>query len=984
MYSGSSEFNRLITTTGSGALITRLVFGSQIVTDIVSLTYNGGSNSSNELTIGSTNMAIVNASIIETSIIVANREFLLEQGEMLADGTIEYAPIGYFTVQPTKSDENKVSFKAYDRMQRFEKPFKTSLSLPTTDKALLEEMCLNCQVELATSIDNPITISEIPQGYTYREILGFIAAIHGQFACIDRYGKLNLRWYETTRIDKPLNLVYEFTKGQSNTIGKITMGVNSETVYSKGTSGNEIAVFNPFATQEIVDNVYAMLNGFTYEIAEATMLDDMRIDPWDIIRIEYFDEVNYSIPAMQIYHNMTSGSTEIVSVGKSDYEETYPVKGSLTKSVERTQTELLLANQVIATKVDAEWVNAHTVTADKLEAVYSRIGTLEADVTKTNTLIFGSATGTTIQTEFSNSVIAQLGDAQIKSAMIQDVSASKLTAGTINTSLIKIASSTGNAVFTDNTLSFHDGTRTRIQLGKDNNGDYNAYIWDSKGNVMFDALGLTEGGIQRQVIRDDVVKDNANISASKLNIESLFTVVNNDTTHTIKSNKVYLDEQGQTLDVSFKTMTTDIEGVKAAQTSQGTQLSVVQGQISSKIWQQDIDNLSIGTNNLLPGTDLFNSANNVNYVLQNGATIDNAKGCGVLSANSTTVVGLQYEIDTTVEIGKEYTFSAEIKSNTLVGGTITLFYRTQNADGTLGMETKTLPSTSTGKVKWTFTPTVSKILWFQVAANRATSGVLEIGSYQLEVGNVATNWSKSDKDLEGSINVLSTQYSTLSQDLTGFRTEVGNTYATKTSLTAVSTVATQTAEKFNWIVKNGTSASDFTLTDRMASLTAEIISLNGNVKVNGEMLIDGAVTASKINVQDLSAINATIAGWAIATDSITKKNSNGSTTKFQSDGSIVNYSATNEVNWSCQGDGSMTAKNAHFSGGSIGGATITKTSLVFGAVEVKNGEIIVSNIDIPSKPNITQVKMDSSGFRFINSDGSVERTCVWNYIYSLY
>lgn len=110
-------------------------------------------------------------------------------------------------------------------------------------------------------------------------------------------------------------------------------------------------------------------------------------------------------------------------------------------------------------------------------------------------------------------------------------------------------------------------------------------------------------------------------------------------------------------------------------------------------------------------------------------------------------------------------------------------------------------------------------------------------------------------------------------------------------ITSVRTIATQTADKFNWIVKSGTSSTDFTLTDRMAELTAEIISLNGNVKVSGEMIVDYSITASKINVADLFAQDIT------ATGSITGVNLIGATGSFSgkitaSEGEIAGWKVT--------------------------------------------------------------------------------------------
>ena len=225
-----------------------------------------------------------------------------------------------------------------------------------------------------------------------------------------------------------------------------------------------------------------------------------------------------------------------------------------------------------------------------LTAATARIGMLESGVAYIDTLMFGSATGTTIQTSFANAVVAQLGNAQIKDAMIDTIAANKITSGSIYTNTVHIyGDNTNKLSIVDNTISISDGTRVRVQIGKDANNDYNMYVWNSSGKLMFDAAGLTANGVTRKVVRDDVVQDNANIAASKLNIDSLFTVINNDNSHTLNGSKIKLDAQNQTLDVAFTSLTSTVTTQGSTISSQGTAISVIQGQITSKIWQQDID-----------------------------------------------------------------------------------------------------------------------------------------------------------------------------------------------------------------------------------------------------------------------------------------------------------------------------------------------------------------------------------------------------------
>lgn len=251
--------------------------------------------------------------------------------------------------------------------------------------------------------------------------------------------------------------------------------------------------------------------------------------------------------------------------------------------------EKLSVNEIIADNVIIkEKLTAVEADIDTLKANNADITNLEADIAKLDTLIFGSASGDVIHTSFSNSVIAQLGDAQIKSAMIESVAASKITSGDIITNNVRVMSEDGKLLISDETLQISDSTRVRVQIGKDASNDYSINIWDSDGKLMFSKGGITDNAIKDAIIRNDMVSDTANISAHKLDIDSLFEEIN-DSSNTIKSTKIYLDDKKQTLDVSFKTLETNISNLGETVTSQGTKITTIQGQISSKIWQQDID-----------------------------------------------------------------------------------------------------------------------------------------------------------------------------------------------------------------------------------------------------------------------------------------------------------------------------------------------------------------------------------------------------------
>ena len=238
--------------------------------------------------------------------------------------------------------------------------------------------------------------------------------------------------------------------------------------------------------------------------------------------------------------------------------------------------------------LEAEQARITKLETDSLTAESATIKNLEADVGNIDTLIFGSASGDVIQSSFANAVIAQLGNAQIKAAMIENVNADQITAGDILTNNVRVMSEDGKLLISDETIQISDDERVRVQIGKDASGDYSISIWDADGNLMFSEGGITDNAIKDAIIRNDMVSEDANISASKLNISSLFSEINNST-ETIKSTKIYLDDEKQTLDVAFTSMSSEVGDLSDTVSSQGTELSVIQGKIESKVWQQDID-----------------------------------------------------------------------------------------------------------------------------------------------------------------------------------------------------------------------------------------------------------------------------------------------------------------------------------------------------------------------------------------------------------
>lgn len=613
-----------------------LVDGKEYNQTLNEFKYNNIINPNNSISIGNTCSSSVTFSIYNPEITLENKDITIFEGVKSNSG-IEYVQIGIFTVTKEESNGEYTKYTAYDKMYKTEKGYFSELTYPSTDKAILEEICTKLGIQLATSITNTHTITDKPQGYTMREMIGYMAMLQGCNAAINSDGNLEIKWYKDSGYVLDGHQYYQqgvtFTTSKDFTIRKLTCNntksgdsKTSEITAGDGTTGLSFA--NPFMTQANLNEIYNKIGGFQFRPLTVKFLGDWRLEVGDIITVNK-GGVDYKVPIMQIEHECDGGLMDTVtSIGQSDTENSNIASGPITKQMERYYADLVLINKAVienaditnanienlkahqayidqlkANKIEAVTATIVTLTANKatineaniakLQADYAQVGVLNADVADIKTLMFGSATGKSLTTEFANAVVSVIGNAQIKDAMIDSIAASKITALDLNTTKFKVHSENGMSYWQDNTIIIKDTDRIRVQIGKDANSDYNMYVWDKAGNLMFDALGLTEKGITRKVVRDDVVQDNANINASKLDIETLFNVINNDNTHTLKSNKIYLDNEGQTLNVIMQAIKT---GADKDYTQWGGMMKVASDFITNKLWwTSNVDTESIQT-----------------------------------------------------------------------------------------------------------------------------------------------------------------------------------------------------------------------------------------------------------------------------------------------------------------------------------------------------------------------------------------------------
>ena len=268
-------------------------------------------------------------------------------------------------------------------------------------------------------------------------------------------------------------------------------------------------------------------------------------------------------------------------IGKATIAELEAVKATIEDlDVSKLEADLAIIEEAIIQKADIK----------DLDALHADISILESDVARIDTLVGGQLTMDNIQSLILTSSKVTVDNAFIKDAMIDRVSASKLTAGTINTSLINIGSEDGSMSINGSLQQFKDANgNVRIQIGKDNNGDFTFALYGEDGvGQLINQNGITASAIEDGLIVNKMVAENAAITGNKLDIQSVVEEINDSST-TIKSSKIIFDDLGQTLDVAFNTLESKIENggvpdeVLEQITTNTTNIGVAQGQINTLI-----------------------------------------------------------------------------------------------------------------------------------------------------------------------------------------------------------------------------------------------------------------------------------------------------------------------------------------------------------------------------------------------------------------
>ena len=894
MYTNVSDEFKTALNSAEPVYCCKLDFGNVTVNDLFSVSYSGGS-CSDSVALGGT--VIANAKVELSALPASVRKGSTCTLYFGVNG--EYAPQGVLTVNKIEKSGERLSVTLEDNMAKTEKGYFSSLAYPSTTLKMLSEIATKCSVAFNTSGLTAVTIKDKPEGYTCREIIGYIAGLYGKFAVCDRTGKIAFKWFDTTAVQLS-DFCYDTPTVATDdiTVGRVVCGD-----FTAGT-GTAITYDCLFMTQNQLNTVQKSLNGFKYRTGEIPLrLGNMLIDAWDMVSITYGGET-VKIPAATIsvaYNGGLSMTIEAPAEEQSaDSGESY--KSPAQKQAERITADIISAKQallekaditelnaqianlenVYAAKADITELSAQIATIDNLTAKKADVEQLYAKKADIDELVADTATLKSLKSNVANIDVLLSGkagtgeltsikltaeNAEIATALIKDLTAANFRSKTIETDDFTIKSSSGKLQIVGNTIQIKDVNNTvRVQIGEDGKSDYGIYVTDAGGKIMFTSYdGLHEDGIKSGIIKNDMVADDAHISGSKLDISSVIDGINADNSTYLNTSKVVIDGTSQTINAKFTELTASIGSIGTRTSALESDLSGFRTTVSETYATKSaVDSIQIGGRNLL-----YDSTGNIKNGWSGNTiiTVD-----GGISGNSLAISRTGYSGNaryfgtnkrhflTVFEVGTSYTLSAWIKvrSDVELDASGYVMARFRSADDKKLYALSLTVSSQTEKDKWiyyekTWTINDSDIVKLEcVALALDKNGMIEACNIKFEKGTKATDWSPAPEDTTAEITSLSSKQSSLEQTVNGFKATVESTYATNDSVTQKVSAVEQKADKISWIVKSGTSESSMELTSKALDIIAE-------TKIKGDVIVGGVIKSGNYDVAKGAGMKLTLA-----------------------------------------------------------------------------------------------------------------------------
>ncbi len=335
---------------------------------IANCTYSASTGGSDALTIGGVTAAMVTLTINQ-EVAWRDKTIVVSVGAEV-DGTTQYVPLGTFAVTDCKQAEGTTTITAYDAAYyALGGTYTPTVSSGATVAAVLSDVVAQCGLTLATLPAAASTTNVVGDltGKTCRDMVGYLAALVGCNALIDRDGKLALRWFAASGQSYSPSDYYNagLSIDGTSTLACIRAEVETTTTdadgntsvttnaYTAGGTGVGISIQNPYMTQVILDAVWAFIGGLAYTVGSCDIFHGLLVEPGDLVTITDKTGVAHTLAVMTLELSIDGGcKSTLRATGESTTDASAAMQGSLGGKVSQLVVDLAKVKQLIIEDVN--------------------------------------------------------------------------------------------------------------------------------------------------------------------------------------------------------------------------------------------------------------------------------------------------------------------------------------------------------------------------------------------------------------------------------------------------------------------------------------------------------------------------------------------------------------------------------------------------------------------------------------------------------
>lgn len=255
-----------------------------------------------------------------------------------------WIPVGKFYPTEIKRNNNlTISIKLTDKTKYMDNDYVSALSYPATLKQVRNEIYSKLQIQDDTEAflnENEI-IETKPEGYSYKQILGYIAECAFGYEVINRQGHGELRQFSST-INKAIEkgTFKEFIPAESYIIIKRLKYFN-EIIGEESGHTLELDDQNPFITDTIAQNLLNKIRNFTYITYSFKAVNgDIASDCGDKISISNSKNTEFiSFITSNSWEFNGQIAQDWSAKGESEINNLHSTKGPMGQTLERIQRE---------------------------------------------------------------------------------------------------------------------------------------------------------------------------------------------------------------------------------------------------------------------------------------------------------------------------------------------------------------------------------------------------------------------------------------------------------------------------------------------------------------------------------------------------------------------------------------------------------------------------------------------------------------------